>query len=210
MADSSTSGSDEYLSRGLAEVFKVVEKAAGFGTATSENGAHMYGHVPHVAPQAWFHVIYPALDDQELADVEISLRRPIPPEYRQLLRVTNGLTLFSGAIDLFGRRRDYSRKPSIRLPFDLSDPNVHERPRAADATWFLFAFYDEDGSEAYIDSADHRVYRGSRDMTKPRLNQWASLDDFLISEVGRLAVLFDERGRQLKPTHPTTPDAVMN
>jgi len=210
VANSSTSGSDEHLPSGLAEVFKAVQEAAAFGTATSENGAHLYGHVPHVAPQAWLHIIYPALNDEELADLESTLRRPVPPEYRQLLKVTNGLTLFSGAVDLYGRRRDYSRRPSIRLPFDLSDPNVHERPRVADPTWFLFAFYDEDGSEAYIDPADHRVYRGSRDMTMPRLNQWASLDDFLIGEVRRLALHFDERGRQLDPSHPTTPDAVHN
>ena len=209
MAEPASSGGVP-VGRGLAEVFKIVRLADAFGSETSENGALMYGHVPHVAPLAWLHIVYPGLDDQALAALEISLRCPIPLEYRQLLKVTNGLSLFSGALDLYGRRTDYSRRFSIRLPFDLSDPNVHERPRAADPAWFMFGFYNEDGSKAYIDPGDGRVYRGSRDMTKPRLNNWVSLDEFLISEVQRLQAHFDDRGRQLNLSRPTTPESELN
>jgi len=200
----------EQIGRGLAEVFEVIRQASAFGEATSENGAHMYGHVPHVAPEAWFHIVYPGLDDREIADIEGGLRRPIPLGYRQLLRVTNGLTLFSGALDLEGRRRDYSRRVSIRLPFDLADPNTHERPRAADPSWFIFGFYQSDGSRAWIDPRDGDVYRGNRDLTHPYLNQWPSLDDFLIAEVTRLSSHFDGFGRRLNPTRPTTPDSELN
>ncbi|SRR5712691_2361630 len=86
----------ERLSRGLAEVFRVIGQASAFGEATSENGAHMYGHVPHVAPEAWFHIVYPGLDDQEIADLEGSLGRPIQRVYCQLLKISNGLTLLWG------------------------------------------------------------------------------------------------------------------
>jgi len=170
----------------------------------------MYGHVPHVAPEAWFHIVYPGLDDHELAGVEGSLRREIPPAYRQLLKVSNGLTLFSGALSLDGRRRDYSRKVSIRLPFDLADPNVHERPRAADPAWFIFGFYKSDGSHAWLDPRDGGICRGNPDLTQPRLNMWPSLDDFLITEVTRLSAHFDDLGRRLNPTRPTTPDSELN
>jgi hypothetical protein len=194
-------------SPGLAEVIDVVNKAAVFGTATSENGAQMYGHVPHVAPQAWFHIVFPALEAEALAEVESSLRRPVPRQYRDFLEITNGLYLFSGALSLYGRRRDYSRRPSIRLPFDLDGPNVHERPPAADPGWFIFAFYDEDGSKAYIEPSEGHVYRATRDMAKARLNQWVSLDAFLSEEVRRLENHFDDRGRQLDRSRPTTPDS---
>ena len=210
MTSTPSAGGSERVSLGLAEVFKVIQKASAFGTATSENGATMYGHVPHVAPEAWFHIIYPGLDDREIADLEASLRRPIPPEYRQFLKVTNGLTLFSGALDLEGRRRDYSRKTSIRLPFDIASPNVHERPRAADPTWFIFGFYKSDGSRAYIDPKDGCVYRGNRDLTQPRLNQWPGLDGFLVAEVTRLPAHFDDIGRRLDRARPTTPESELN
>ena len=203
-------GKAEDLGRGLTEVLRVVQQAAAFGTATSENGAHMYGHVPHVAPEAWFHIVFPPLDEEALTTLENRLRRPIPLEYRQLLKVTNGLHLFSGQLALYGLRTDYSRRSAIRLPFDLGDPNVHERPRTADPSWFLFAFYKEDGSKGYIDPQDGRVYRGTRDMTQPRLNRWPSLDDFLIGEVGRLQGLFDDRGREIDSTRPTTPEPDLN
>jgi SMI1 / KNR4 family (SUKH-1) len=194
-----------HLGPGFAEVIKVVNQASAFGTATSDNGAHMYGHVPHVAPHAWLHTLFPALDADSLVEVERDLRRPVPSSYQELLRQTNGLYLFRGALSLYGRRRDYSRKVSIREPFDLADPNVHERPRAAHPSWFIFGFYNEDGSSAYIDPSDGHVYRANRDMTSPRLNQWASLDAFLGDEVRRLERHFDDRGRQLDPSRPTTP-----
>jgi hypothetical protein len=166
----------------------------------------MFGHVPHVAPEAWFHILFPPLDADNLDDLERSIRRPIPRSYRDLLTATNGLHLFGGKITLSGRRRDYSRKPGVRLPFDLADPNVHERPPAADPSWFLFGFYREDGSRAYLDPTDGHVYRGTRDLAQPRLNQWISLDAYLEQEVDRMTSLFDERGRQLDKARPTTPE----
>ena len=192
--------------QGMVEVTNAMDLAAAFGSATSDNGALMYGHVPHVAPEAWFHIRFPPLDAAALAELEKRLRRPIPESYRELLQLTNGLHLFSGALTLDGLRRDYSRKSSIREPFDLGDPNVLERPRAADPSWFIFGFYKADGSSAYIDPVDGRVYRGSPDMTQPRLNQWASLDTFLADEVRRLGRHFDGQGRRLDPSRPTTPD----
>lgn len=194
------------LGAGWAEVMSAVNQAASFGTATSDNGALMYGHVPHVAPEAWFHILFPALDAGGLAQLETKLRRRIPDSYRALLKMTNGLYLFSGALSLDGLRMDYSRRSSIREPFDLGDPNVHERPRAADPSWFFFGFYKADGSGTYLDPADGRVYRGNPDMTQSRLNEWGSLDSFVRDEVRRLGSHFDERGRRLDPLRPTTPD----
>jgi hypothetical protein len=192
-------------SRGLEVVFDAARQASSFGTATSDNGAKMFGHIPHVAPEAWFHILFPALDEAELRDLDTALRRSVPGSYREFLKVFNGLHLFGGKLALNGLRLDYSRKPGIRLPFDLADANVHERPRAAHPSWFIFAFYREDGSRAYMDPADGRVYRGTRDLAEARLNEWESLDRFLESEVTRMAPLFDERGHQLDKSQSTTP-----
>lgn len=197
--------SGEQLGEGLAAALKVAKQAASFGTSTSENGARMFGHVPHLAPEAWFHIIFPPLAGEDISELEKRLGRPVPQSYRDLLLRTNGLYLFSGSLSLYGLRRDYSRKISIREPFDLGDPNVYERPRRADPKWFIFSFYDEDSSNGYIDPRDGRVYRGNRDMTEPRLNQWASLDAFLEAEVRRLATHFDDRGKPWDPDRPTTP-----
>ena len=194
------------LGEGLTEVAHAVEKASTFGTETTDNGTHAYGHVPHLGPHAWFHYIFLPLGAGSIDELDQKLRRRLPDTYRDLLLKTNGLYLFSGALTLYGLRRDYSRRLSIVEPFDLRDPNVHERPRAADPRWFIFAFYDADGSAGYIDPGDGRVYRANRNMTQPRLNRWPSLDAFLRDEVRRLTGHFDERGRQLDPLRPTTPD----
>jgi len=187
-------------------VTRAVEKASSFGIETTDNGAHGYGHVPHLGPHAWFHYTFPPLGAESIDELDKRLRRRVPDPYRGLLMKTNGLHLFSGALSLYGLRRDYSRRLSIVEPFDLGDPNVHERPRAADPNWFIFAFYDADGSAGYIDPSDGRTYRANRNMTQPRLNQWPSLDAFLRDEVRRLTDHFDDRGRRLDPSRPTTPD----
>jgi hypothetical protein len=183
----------------MGAVMGALRSASTFGEATSDNGARMYGHVPHVAPMAWFHILFPPLDPAALTELEAVLGRSVPDTYRDLLARTNGLYLYSGALSLYGLRRDYSRNPAIREPFDLGDPNVRERPPAARPGWFIFAFYKADGSNAYWDPDDGRVYRGSRDMTHPRLNRWEGLDDFLQAEVRRLAGHFDGSGHRLDP-----------
>jgi len=158
-----------------------------------------------VGPDAWFHILYPSLNSSELAKLQQGLGRPIPFAYENLLRRTNGLTLFARHLSLFGRRTDYSRRVEIRQPFELSTLNVSERPLAAKASWFLFAFYYEDGSVAFIDDEQSRVFRANRSMSQVRLNQWSSLGTFLTSEVIRLSQHFDDRGRQIDPDRPTTP-----
>jgi hypothetical protein len=194
-----------FVDEGLRVVSTVADQAAQFGRAVSPNGAQLYGHVPDVAPQAWFHILFPPLDSSAIAELESILGRPVPAPYRAFLRRTNGLYLFSGALSLYGLRKDYSRNPAIREPFDLGDPNVRERPAAADPTWFIFGFYKSDGSNAYMDPRDLRVFRASRDMTQPALNEWDNLNSFLQQEVTRLRHHFDAQGRRLDPSRPTTP-----
>jgi len=196
---------EESLLSGLATVFRAMEQAKAFGEDTSRDGARLFGHIPHVAPRAWLHIQYPPLQNPDIAEIERAIRRPVPSAYAQLLRITNGLTLFGGSLSLFGRRTDYSRDPAVRQPFDLSIPNLKERPRAAKDHWFIFAFYDQDGSLAYLDGETPTVYRADRAMSNPTLNEWTNLGVFLSSETARLGALFDERGRPVVTGRPTTP-----
>ncbi len=166
----------------------------------------MYGRVPHVAPQAWLHIIYPGLGRDAIAEIERGLGRKVPKYYAAFLGRANGLTIYSGTLNLYGRRTDYSRDPEIRQPFDLSVPNVKERPRAAQDSWFIIGAYKADGSCVYLDDDDPRVYRANRDMSRPSLNVWSTLGEFLDFEIHRLAGHFDDLGRRLDDTRPTTPD----
>lgn len=206
MEHSSTAQSDGgNLLRGLATVFSAMEQAKAFGEDTSRDGARMFGHIPHVAPRAWFHIMYPPLGANDIAEIERSIQRPVPSAYQNLLRITNGLTLFGGSLSLFGRRTDYSRDPAVRQPFDLSVSNLKERPPGAKDSWFFFAFYKQDGSLAYLDDEKSPVYRGNRTMSDPKLNEWPDLAAFLSAETARLATHFDERGRPVNAGRPTTP-----
>lgn len=206
VADPLELSTDGPLSKGLRELNRAINDAARFGTEISENMARLYGHVPYLGPLAYLHIVFPPLDGSGIAKLAKILNRPVPDPYQQLLLVTNGLYLFSGALSLYGLRTDYSRRLSIVEPFHLADPNVSERPKAAKPSWFIFGFYKSDGSSAYMDPMTGHVYRANRDMTEPHLNDWASLDTFLESEIKRLRTHFDDRGHRLDPSRSTAPE----
>jgi hypothetical protein len=194
------------LDKGFAAVADIARRAAAFGVATSKDGAKMYGHVPHIAPQAWFHIIYPGLTPTHIHELERELGMPIPRQYAAFLQRSNGLTLFSGQLDMYGRRTDYSRDPQIRQPFDLALPNVKERPRLAQPSWFIVGFYRSDGSHAYVVGESPEVFRANRDMSEPTLSHWPSLGAFIASEISRLEGHFDSTGHRIDPKFSTAPD----
>lgn len=190
------------LDSSFATVLAVAETARAEGYEVLDDGTTLFGRVPERGPQAWLHILYPALGNEEITDLKNQLGE-IPEPYESFLRKTNGLNLFSGALSLFGRRANYSRKGEVRQPYDLALPNLKER-FTKNFNAFFFGFYNWDGSRLYIDRSSSEVYWCPRYSTDP-LKSWPSFPEMLQSEVLRLSTLFDERGRQVAPEIPTTP-----
>src|SRR5215216_4661514 len=108
-------------------VRELVCEAKSFGYRRLANGTELFGHVPHVAPEAWLHELFAPLDDEELAVLEQSLKLPLPADYAAWLRRSNGGHFFSTALTFDGLRRTNSRDPELREPFALETPNLWER-----------------------------------------------------------------------------------
>ena len=178
-------------------------EASVFGYRRLENGTELFGHVPHVAPEAWLHELFAPLVDDELAKLELSLGRPLPDDYAEWLRLCNGGHFFSMALSFDGLRRTNSRDPEAREPFALETPNLYERPDDAPEDALFFGFYRADGSHLYL-GGDGKVYRCARDSAKP-LNDWDDFAAAVISELERLRDLFDQEGRPKDPDWPTSP-----
>src|SRR5205823_4209427 len=68
----------------------------------------LIGHVPHVAPEAWLHAIFPGLTAQQVDQISNYLGVPVPAVFSLFLQRCNGLRLFS-KISIDGLRRNYSR-----------------------------------------------------------------------------------------------------
>lgn len=188
-------------------VLGALDDARAFGYCELADGTQLFGHVPHVAREAWLHAVFPGLQTDQLKRLERKLRRPLPEEVEQFLRVANGLSLFSGALSLYGLRRDYTRNTeSAWQPFDLEVPNVDERPHDAEVTHFFVGGYRADGSRLFVDPTDGMVYRRQRENARI-LNRWRGMADLLESEVVRLGWHFDSSGRRIDKAVPTTPPA---
>lgn len=189
------------------ELVDIISKRETLGYKKIEtNGSKLFGHVPHIAPDAWFHILYAPLSDKKIKELENKINIKFPPSFIDFLKFTNGISLFSGEIIIYGLRENYNRTgDDIWQPFDIDVPNVEERLKDAKDTYLFIGSYYDDGTKLFIDCIDEKVYRCESDISSNILNVWNNFDEMLISEVKRLEKLFDEKGKLKDVNTPTTP-----
>jgi len=189
----------------LNRILPILERFCHLGEEITTNKARLIGHIPYRGRLAYLHEIYTPVILDEFKKLEDKLKRNVPEVYKQLLFETNGLSIFWGTLSLSGyvflahRELDYSQAR------DLVIPNIDERPRDADDSFFFFGFYQQDGSGVYLDEKDGKIYRHVRYHSKQILNIWPDFETFLVSEVERLNILFNDEGRQIDVSIPTVP-----
>ena len=180
----------------------LIEEQKALG-AVEEEVVSRYGHIPRLAPEAYNIYTFAPLTEERLALVEQNIGREIPYQYRTFLtHVSNGLYIFHRGLFLYGHLGSFKREQVVQGPFDLSDPNVYERPKNADKSCFFFASYSKDGSRLYMkDDSDKVYYCARRDATP--LKEWNSFSEMLIEEIQRLKSLHGADG-MLKSTRRST------
>lgn len=189
----------------IASVLAPLSLAEKLGTRILSNGVRLLGHVPHVGPKAYFHVLFPGLDARRLVELESAAGRPVPPQLKALYELSNGMHLFSGAVSIFGLRSRNSRTGDAAWePFGVELKNKDERPGGASKELFFFGFYDWDGSLLYMSAQSPEVYRCAQENVQP-LNSWSDLATMLRQEIERLGSCFDALGRKISPDVPTAP-----
>ena len=162
-----------------------------------------YGHIPQLAPEAYNIYTFAPLTDEQLALLERVLNREVPKQYRTFLtHVSNGMHIFHRCLSLEGLQGSINRKLGIQGPFDLSIPNVYERPSNADSNCFFFGSYSYDASLLYIKDDVSTVYYCARRDATP-LKEWNSFSEMLIEEIQRLKSLHGVDG-MLKSTRRST------
>ena len=191
----------------LQDVLQTLRDSRVPGRRTLPNGTELIGRVPHVAPQAWFHKIYGPLSEEGTAKIERILKKTLPTILKRFFTLANGLNMYSDELAIYGLRSDYSRTGDAAIqPYHIQDRDVLERPRDAAPALIFIGGYSADGSLVYIDCGTQRVFRCTRESSKP-LNEWPHFVDFLTQEVERLSGLFDADGRAVNPSAPTTPNS---
>ena len=180
----------------------LIEEQKALG-AVEEEVVSRYGHIPQLGPEAYNIYTFAPLTEERLALVEQNIGREIPCQYRTFLtHVSNGLYIFHRGLFLYGHQGSFKREQVVQGPFDLSDPNVYERPKNADKSCFFFASYSKDGSRLYMKADSDKVYYCARRDATP-LKEWNSFSEMLIEEIQRLKSLHGADG-MLKSTRRST------
>ena len=166
-----------------------------------------YGHIPQLGPEAYNIYTFAPLTEERLALVEQNIGREIPCQYRTFLTlVSNGMHIFHRCLSLDGLQGEINRKLGVQGPFDLSIPNVYERPSNADASCFFIGGYSYDCSNLYMRSGSQKVFYCPRWDITP-LKEWNSFSEMLIEEIQRLKSLHGADGMLQVPSEKTLPIA---
>lgn len=165
------------------------------------NGTRLLGHIPHRAPEAYFHVLNPPLMPGEVDAVELIIKRSLPIALRNFYLRINGGHFFGGAFSIYGLRRSHGRTiEDARQPYAIETANVHERPAGTPPEAVIFAsYFDDDGSQlaTFLDRPEVVAFLGGRIPGGGHWEvgrSWPSLEACLVSEFERLVKLFSLNG----------------
>ena len=176
------------------KLLQIIEKAKSFGYQENKNGSKLYGHVPHIAPFAWFHTTYKPLSFWKIRKLEKMMNKNIQDVYKQFLKMTNGIDIFSNTLSLYGYMGIINRSDfNDRNPYNLINPNTIERIDTAPDNWFFIGSYGPNADQLFIDTSTDKIYRCER-WTTNIISSWPDFWTMLFSEAKRMSKLFTNDG----------------
>jgi hypothetical protein len=160
--------------------------------------------VPWVAPEAYLNIVYRPAPAKVLS--EVAEKWSFPAAVVSFLRHQNGAMLFAGSLNLYGvvePGRLLNREDRFSLPpFNIEREN---KSWSFDPDRLLVVGgYRYDGSRACIDRSDGQIHVFPKGQRTPAVS-WASLDSWLLGEIARLRLLFDDDGKRTGPESETGP-----
>ncbi|SFA99813.1 MULTISPECIES: SMI1/KNR4 family protein [unclassified Bacillus (in: firmicutes)] len=192
------------MSNNFKEIVNELDKWKQTGERVLENGTILICKVPHIAPEAWFHIIYPQIGTTAINEIEKELSVSLPEDFKEILLITNGLNIFSDSLSIYGKRNSYVREGDEAIqPYDLVLHHSEVKQFIPD-NLLVIGSYNWDGSYIIYDIKTNQIHRCENYSSKV-LNSWANLKTFLSDEIKRLAALFDENGIEYDENVPTTP-----
>jgi hypothetical protein len=179
------------------EVVRTMSKWLPKGEKLLSSGVRLICPTPHVAPEAWLHVLYPPLAPDKIEEMEKKLGVPLPDNFKVFLRRTNGLQMFSYRISIWGVRKNMARTgDEAWQPYDLVDCNFEpERPNNSPEDVVYFAGADGGRSWCFFefDGESYRVGKTDRHNFHPDF-YWSDFGSWLLDEIRSLEILFNSDG----------------
>lgn len=156
------------------------------GERLLDNGARLVYPAPEIAPKAWHFVLFAPLDESAIEKLEGELGTPFPEDFREFLKVWNGLKLFGYEINVWGKRKNYVRVgDEAWQPFDLVAHNrPSERPKGSPENILYIASVESTNEGIFIDLDDKnfgRVGSTTYNFYYPK-QYWTNFEEWLKSE----------------------------
>jgi hypothetical protein len=166
--------------------------------------AYYRTRVPWVAPEAYLNLVYKSAPSGVLAEVATKWR--FPSSLVKLLEQHNGAMLFSGALNLYGvvspgrflNREDSLSLPPFNIEWENKSWSLHPE------RLLVVGGYTLDGSRVCVDRSDGKAHVFQRSQRAP-MASWPSLESWILDEVARLRLLFDDEGKRVGPEAETGP-----
>jgi hypothetical protein len=164
------------------------------------DGTEMIGRNP-VYEFGWLHLLFAPAAPKGIERL-IQLV-PILPEFQlyDFFRVLNGMNLFESNLFLLGTRTHFRPDNNVVTPWDLDTHHYEEVYNFRGRKALLVG-----GSHAlpngihYVENADKTIDAFDRtDWSRP-MYTWPTLDELIVSEVDRLASLYDDEGWLIEET----------
>jgi hypothetical protein len=180
------------------DLLTILERWAACGERRLPDGTKLICPTPHVGSLAWLHELFGPVGPEAISKAEARCGCIFPEDLRQFFTLSNGLSLFSGRISIYGIRRNYARTGDDRWqPFDIADHNEYsDRPDNCSNSILFFASLNRGTDRCFFEDWDdgHRVGQTSRKEFAPT-RYWPDFWTWLFTEVQWLERLFDPQGR---------------
>jgi hypothetical protein len=183
-------------------VLEIVGRWSAAGETHLANGTHLICPTPHVAPEAWLHVVFPDLSSDDIGTLSLGPNRSeVPGEFQQFLHCANGLLLFSYQLSVWGIRQSNVRAgDEAWQPHDLSQHNTNGmRPDGSPDTILYFAGDEGGASWCFFEPVGkgrNRVGVTPRNQFQPT-NYWSDFWTWLLDRVQCLSFLYDAAGNPI-------------
>jgi hypothetical protein len=164
---------------------------------------------PETNSFSWCHWLYQHVGKDEIAKLEVKIKRNIHEGYKCFLIQMNGIGLFHSSINLYGNTIDYKTGKRILFsPFGIDNANEYtfnygERPVHLLDDLLVIGSYN-DGSRIGILGSNGKVVRYDVDSLEG-YNVWDSFEKFFITEFERISEMFNTNGTKKDSKIPTTP-----
>lgn len=140
------------------------------------------------------HKKYAPINEIQIQQMEQDLQRisrvVFPDWYRSFLQYANGLSLYYGAISLYGLQKVERSNPEWESPSSLYLENL-SRHKHVPKEWLFIGCYCYDGTEIVIDTnkEESDIFCLYNETDKV-ICSWKNFDEFLFTETKRLELLY--------------------